>query len=560
MTSAFISGLKARAEHWIVPLLLGALTFFGVTGGRIFSPRNIAWLDRGDPAQYFLGWHFFRNSPWGFPLGASPRYGAEFSSSIVYADCLPLFALPFKLVRRWLPDTFQYFGFWILCCFVLQAWFAWLLLGLITQARLARGLGTLLFVFAPPFLWRLSGHYQLMGQWLVLAALYLCFGRRELARGAAWPLLSFCAGLVHSYLTAMVLALWLSDWLRRVLFDGRTRGDLIQLPLVPAAMLLAQWQAGVFMIGSGALRRGFGFHQMNLLSLFDAGGWSYFLPDMPGSRGDYEGFNYFGPGSLLLLIAILPSLRGAFGALRRRRGYWPLAALLVALSLFALSNRVAIAGHLLTIPLPQAVLERANLLRSSGRMFWPAFYVLLWLVIRALFSRYSPRVALALLFVATLLQVADTTAGTLPIRRDLHVSGRTWESPLRSPFWTAVPAEYDEIRQILPRNEAPHHTVFAYFAAMHGMSTDFAYLARIDSQKFEQANDEATQALSLAKYRPRTLYVVDRRYAAEVRRTANETALLRNIDGYLVLAPHWRCSPHCAARDAQDCAPDCTKR
>ena len=112
-----------REREFAIPAVLGVISYFVVTGGRQLLPGNIAWLSKGDPATYFVGWHFFRNSPWGSPLGLSPRYGAELSSTIAFVDNIPLFALPFKAIRGWLPEIFQYFGLWTLCCFVLQAWF-----------------------------------------------------------------------------------------------------------------------------------------------------------------------------------------------------------------------------------------------------------------------------------------------------------------------------------------------------------------------------------------------------------------------------------------------------
>ncbi len=550
---------RARAKEGAIPVVLGVLAFFGVTGGRILSPRNIAWLGEGDAVQYFLSWHFFRNSPWGFPLGSNPKYGAEIGSSIAYADNLPLFALPLKAAQGWLPNTFQYFGIWILCCFVLQAWFAWLLVGLFTRARLLRASGAALFVFAPPFLWRLNGHYQLFGQWLVLAALYLSLGRRELARGAAWPLLAFTVSLVHSYLTAMVLGLWIADWLRRMFFDGRTRADFVQLLVVPAVVVLALWQAGLFMVGPGAVKAGFGEYRMNVFSLVDASGWSYLLPDVPEGAFDYEGFNFFGLGGLILALAALPALEQAWPGLRRRPRYWPLLALAVACTLFAFSNRVGVGARTFIMPLSPAWVERANTLRSSGRMFWPAFYLVLWVLLRALCRYYRPRAAAALVFAAVLVQAADTSAGWWPIRQRLMVAGSTWNSPLKSAFWAQVPANYDEIRLVPTRNIAPHHAVFGYFAALHGLSTDSVYLARVDKNELKRARHEAQLAVQKARYAPRTLYILERSYEAAARRSLKPTALLQDIDGFLVLAPDWKCRPACPAAGPieKDCAADC---
>lgn len=157
----------------LLPLLLGVLAFFLVIGPRALDPQNIAWLKEGDPATHYLGWLYFRHAPWTFPLGLNPSYGLELGSAVIFSDSNPLLALLFKPFNGWLPQTFQYFGLWLLACFVLQAWFAWKLLGLITDNPVLRLLGTGLLVFSPPMFLRTGGHLSLAGHFLILAALYL---------------------------------------------------------------------------------------------------------------------------------------------------------------------------------------------------------------------------------------------------------------------------------------------------------------------------------------------------------------------------------------------------
>ena len=52
---------------WALALLLGLAAFFLIIGPKALDPRNIAWLQVGDPAQHYLGWAFYRQSPWGWP-------------------------------------------------------------------------------------------------------------------------------------------------------------------------------------------------------------------------------------------------------------------------------------------------------------------------------------------------------------------------------------------------------------------------------------------------------------------------------------------------------------
>src|SRR5438132_8909746 len=104
-------------------MALGLVAFFVLIGWQTLLPDNIGWLNFADRAMHTLGWMFFREVPWGFPPGESPDLGIELSSSIGLVDGLPLFAIPLKLLGPWLPQPFQYWGYWLLLSFVLQSWF-----------------------------------------------------------------------------------------------------------------------------------------------------------------------------------------------------------------------------------------------------------------------------------------------------------------------------------------------------------------------------------------------------------------------------------------------------
>ncbi len=156
-----------------MPFLLGMAAFFLIVRPQALRPTNIAWLSDYDQSQHYLGWHFFRNADWSFPIGLNPDYGLELSSAIVFSDSNPLLAFLFKPFSSLLPEPFQYFGLWLLVCFVLQAWLAWKLVGLVSRHLAVRLLGAGLFVLAPPMIWRMQVHSSLAGHFLILAALYL---------------------------------------------------------------------------------------------------------------------------------------------------------------------------------------------------------------------------------------------------------------------------------------------------------------------------------------------------------------------------------------------------
>ena len=93
-------------------LFVTSLSFsFYLLGFDNFNFSNQSWLTNGDLAQYQLGWKFYREDIWRFPLGLNPNYGITNSSSIIYSDSIPLLAIFFKIFRSFLFEDFQYFSF-----------------------------------------------------------------------------------------------------------------------------------------------------------------------------------------------------------------------------------------------------------------------------------------------------------------------------------------------------------------------------------------------------------------------------------------------------------------
>src|SRR3712207_5360601 len=84
---------RARMGGWpgaAIAGLLGMAVVWYVFGGHILPPSHTGWMLTGtigpDPVQYWLGFTFFKRSPWMWPPGFNPAYGLELGSSIFYAD------------------------------------------------------------------------------------------------------------------------------------------------------------------------------------------------------------------------------------------------------------------------------------------------------------------------------------------------------------------------------------------------------------------------------------------------------------------------------------------
>ena len=83
-------------------VLIGFAVIAYAFGLHILPPWNTGWMLSGmigpDPVQYWLGWSFFHRAPWSWPPGLNPLWGLEISSSIYYADAIPLMAFFFKAI------------------------------------------------------------------------------------------------------------------------------------------------------------------------------------------------------------------------------------------------------------------------------------------------------------------------------------------------------------------------------------------------------------------------------------------------------------------------------
>lgn len=521
-----------RAERGIwLSALTGAAAFLVLTGGAILDPRRVDWLlAHPDTATTYLGWEFFRQAPllqW--PYGANPAYGLETGSSVVYSDSVPLLALALKPFSALLPATFQYLGAWLLACFALQGVFAYRLLRQLVVSEWQASLGAAFFIIAPAWLFRLFGHFALFGQWIVLAALCLYFLPRPAPR--RWIALLCGAALVHFYLLVMAGAIWLADaWQRR-----NARHLLPGLAVVLGAM----WTAGYFLIGAaGSALPGFGTYRMNLAAPFDANAlWSRVLPDVPGAGGDFEGFNYLGLG-ILVLVPLALWKRMAFD-----RRVIPLLVASLLLTLLALSNRVALGPtELVSYDVPGLLRPYTDLLRGSGRLFWPMYYLLLLAILVAVARGFSARMAMAACTVALVLQLADSATAFKRVQ-DV-IAGASWRSPLQHPLWQDVAQRYKRVIYVLPPPQSTAYSTFlpwAAFAAQHGMAVNFGYFARVDAERAIEASQALEAAVRANRLDRDSVYVF---WNDPLWRLASgrrgDGDLVGEIDGYRVIAPGLR--------------------
>lgn len=500
-----------RALAW--GLLLGTASYLYWYGTSALDPRHIDWLSRGDPATSFLAWHFFRFERWAFPLGVVHGYGEGMGTTLVVTDALPLVAIPLKLVSGWLPERFQYFGWWALACFVLNAATAYALLARLTANEAARIAAAAFVATAPFVIWRGTWHLSLLAQWEILLALILYLGPATRRTWIAWAALLAASGLTMAYLFVIVGAVWVAA-IAHALWIAEPRTAPREATAVAAttiaACAAAFWLAGAFSSAGHAGIGGYGYNQLDLLAFFDSRGAARLHPGFAkGLASGIEDFQYLGLGPALAVAcaAILWALRPA----RLPRRFVPLVVVALALFAFAVTHRVTLAGRVLwEVPLPGILLDVAAVFRSSARMGWLAAYLLLAWALVTIASRLPRPASATLLLALAVLGVVDASSDR-PNRLALVRHQAPAAVVQQREFAAAIAQDHRRLVWV-PKIHVwtdNVHEVWGYGvgAAPRGLAMNVAYTARYDSALFMIGQRQLIETALRGPLDPASVYV-----------------------------------------------------
>ena len=447
--AAAVAVARARPAAPTVALLaaaavIGLLHYLIVLPPGILSGRHPGWVNPpGDVGGMLLGAEALLRGPWGLPLAQTPLLLSDGNPvSVVFTDSAPWIALLLKAFGA-TPEAVSVMGVVLLLCFLLQPIaFALLLLALGVRRAEVLLLGATLGALMPAWLARMVAHVALSSHWLVLLALALAV--LAIRRGVTLRIALGFAGLgalaigIHSYLWVCVVAVamgaLLADAARRLALGPALVGCGAILAVL-AASAGASAVLG-FTLGVGPTE-GFGLHSMNLLSPW----WPQYsglvrllgggdAPLVDATGGQWEGFNYFGAGLLLVMAAAAVRLlrRAPRPSAEAGRAALPLAAALVGLAALALSGEVYLGQRkLLSLQPPSWLAPFVAQIRGSGRLFWPMGYLLAAMGIAWLAKAERRGPAALFLLAAVLLQWVDVA----PLRGPLH---RVYESPASYAF------------------------------------------------------------------------------------------------------------------------------
>ena len=490
---------KTRLVIALVAAFMGAVVFIMIYGVQILNPLYTDWLiEKGDLSQHYFGWRFFRNADWQFPFGLLDTLGYPYYTSIVFTDSLPLFAVLFKLLSPVLPAEFQYFGLWGILCFMLQGTFGALLCMRYTKSFIQVSLGSLLFIFSPVILQRLYYHSALAGHWLILIALILLVYQKKLAARfktalLLWGLLGALIASIHQYFLVMCGIICLGYCAYELFGVKRWYGFLPCITFILGAVGV-DYLLGAFSSSASTSAGGIGNYSFNLNGFLNPQGYSRILSNLPTYNDQHEGFAYLGLGVILLCVFVVVALALYYFITKGEESYPQLRddlraykmdiiiyGMILVLSV-ALSVSPMITWRdkvIFTLKFPKKVIEIWSIFRATGRLVWPAIYIIVIAAISLVMKKMGKQLAIVVLAICVCVQCYDLSAKAEELNHN-YADRITYDNPLMESVWTDLGTEGEVKHLILSSSVVGSKYLYplADIAAQNNWTLNDFYFAR----------------------------------------------------------------------------------
>ena len=338
------------------------------------------------------------------------------------------------------------------------------------------------------------------------------------------------------------------------------------------------------------------------LSLIDvqtslSGTWSHFLSDQQELRGDVEGFSFLGSGILLvasmvtlvwlyqLFVARYPNYQvsqfaAAIGSALIIAGGW----IVMSTQVFSLVVFVMLAMFIMQFSIEKLVAKKSEsrsrhrilylfvaalaaysmtfrpgigrrtffeyqlvplfkqftqTFRTHGRYIWPAYYLLVLVVIVVACRVFNKKVATVVLAGCLLFQVVDSASAVTTVRHRF-TDAPQWVSPMQDPRWEELAETHKNIvtLPLLLNDIEGRWMLIADFASRHKMGTNAVYFSRINMEEASQYAGRLHDGFLNGTLDTSNIYIVtDDAYWEGVVGLKFPYAFTGDIDGFHVVVP-----------------------
>ena len=472
-------------------ITVAIIFWFYLLGFDFINPLNNEWLYLGDLSQYQLGWKFFREDIWRFPIGSNPNLGIYFDGSIIFSDSIPIFAIFFKLIRIFLPENFQYFSLWILVCIYLQLFFSFKIIFKFTNHLGYSLIGSLFFIFSTIFLNRSGIHLSLMGQWILLSGIYIETISNK--RKSLYQILNILLSVViHFYFTIILVLFYIFikiyDFFKKEINLINVIKEFFLL-IIPIVILM--YIVGYFTIQlDDGLGWGYGYYNFNLNSFFNPSGsnnvesfnWSQFFQQKQYQNGEHEGFSYLGITGFFffLLFFINFFLKKNLILLDRHK----ILAVSLLFLVLATSHNVNFGeNNFFLIPINNLFYALLSSIRASGRLIWLVYYLIFLIGIISVFKYFDNKKPTLVISILLFIQIVDIYPGLFKYSLgSQYISGNNINK-VEDKIWKGLSKDFEIIRTLDPKNNSDiYHKLSKYLLNENFKKTDIVYLARVNRQ------------------------------------------------------------------------------
>lgn len=545
--------LKGNNALYLLSLLAVLIIYQFSYGLNTINPKNISWLMSvyHDWGQHYLGWAFYRNDPWQFPLGNMSSFYYPVGTNAGFTDSIPLLALIFKPFSALLPDDFQYLGLWLLSCHLLLAYYSIKIFKLFDIKPIIIFLAVIIICANPVLIFR-GMHPALCAHWLILASIYHYLKKSKIENVSRINrnqiIVFLISATVNPYLATMVAVFNIAIPFKHYFYEKTISIiQFILFPLISFASGLIFWIVfGLIEFNNSTnLNAGYidGAYGFNLNSFFNSyGHYSRYIPQL-GMVTDkqYEGFGYLGLGELIIVAISLFYISYYLfkkDFFKKVSYLTPLLIAITGLLIFSISNFVSLGKEIILVyPLPVFIEKLAGIFRAIGRFSWPFYYFLIvssFIIISKI--RVNNYVKIIILGSLTFLQFYDTS--NLLTARQLQ-SGE-YHTKLQDEKWKKVFTHFDKIITYPAyTNNLVYNMDYQdlmFLALKTNKPITNGYVARENITKSQAYRDTLTNGLKRGEIEKSELYITNSKHIDDFKVLLYKNKVtLKKMDGFIFI-------------------------
>ncbi|MEN9609345.1 MAG: hypothetical protein RLZZ628_159 [Bacteroidota bacterium] len=515
-----------------------------------------------DTPTEFLSWEYYRATPFSFPIGRIEGYQYPTVTGIGLTGAIPLLAIPFKLISNILPVHFQYFGWWLLSCYLLQGYFSIQLLKAVGLKNFWEiFVGSIFLLMSSTLMYR-SGHINLCTQWLILWSFWIYYVDLPIIYKFKQSLyIVAITALIHQYLLLMVFGLMFAVSLH-ALYTHIKWWQMLVWNVANVLLAVSIWYViGNFIVPTDSVRAfGFGHYSSNLNVFWNATDMGKLLKGLPRGEGQYEGAAYLGVSILFLIVLLIVNqlfkyfnknnlksnnLRQIANLPQVNPLYLAIVAGLFAI--FAFSNLGFLGKtEIWNIKIfPQTLLGFiCDSFRSSGRFIWILYYLIMLLVIRwfVIENHFLSKFKMPILTILLLLQIYDLS----PLFKRENLA-ETYTPPIHKAVWSDITKNIDRLVMYPPYGWSYQHYLdyvhFSMLAVENHKAITTGYLARVVKDSTEQYSNRLNERLSKGEWEgdDKSLIITGlefQPFVEKLQKSGKGTFFL--LDNYIVIVPTHR--------------------